>query len=368
MVDLTNSIREYRVVVILSGLGLLSLVIDAIKKLTTASDAVDWLVKHGVHSNGAQVQPFVWFDALVLLVLAVFIVVAGMCWKVSADLKKRKIELTATQERLTATETQLSATETQLSATQTQLTTAQRELSTAQTTHNEITASALRTLHGMVDATMLIRQHLIPAAESPFNIFTLIKSRYLIEKDFTTTVESEYHMRASDQPIHFWEFEFGAEPEAEPVSYLLDIDFSVKDSSNRGQLVYLPSSKHTHTKKVVLYFLPFIRPDEEEPRIIKIRYRWKGYFRHLQTFSEELVQAPLMAKGPINLIQYEVFLEPGTGKKLVCEVSGSRSGKQQMGPAHWSPQPNQLRWEGYQYRIEGGNPGTYGMQLRLEPA
>jgi hypothetical protein len=179
-------------------------------------------------------------------------------------------------------------------------------------------------------------------------------------------------MKASDLPIHFWEVEFGAEMEATQVDYLLDIDFTVKDASTHGhfELVYLPSFNQPHYKKVVLYFLPFIRPDEQEPRIIHIRYRWNGFFRHLQTHMDERLEFSLRAKESIGLMEYEVYLEPGTGKKLGCEALGLLDGSQTLGRNRLLVKTGSdaTEWEGWRYSIQNGPPGVYAMLIKLENA
>jgi hypothetical protein len=231
-----------------------------------------------------------------------------------------------------------------------------------------VRAKSLTTLDGMINAAFKIRQQLIPAAEQPINSFSLVKSKYLINKDFTTSVVTEYHMRASDHPIHFWEIEIGAEPEANPVDYLLDINFQIRDSSEHGpfELVYLPSYNNPHYKKIVIYFLPFVRPDENNPRIVTISYKWPGYFLHLAQKFEEILAFSLKAKDLIGFMEYELYLEPGTGKKLVCERQGSLAGEQKLGEAKLSMSyGSSVEWPGWKYTVKNAPQGDYSLLLKL---
>jgi hypothetical protein len=144
----------------------------------------------------------------------------------------------------------------------------------------------------------------------------------------------------------------------------------VTDTSEHGpfQVAYLPFTNQPHTKKILIYFLPLLDPSEEKPRIINISYTWPGYFLHLQQKLEENLSFTLQAKDVIELMQFEVYLEPGTGKKLICDRGGVLSGKQKLEEAIYAQDigASKKEWTGWKYTILDGPPGEYGLTLQLE--
>jgi len=193
--------------------------------------------------------------------------------------------------------------------------------------------------------------------------------RYLIHKDFSATVSYSYQLKATNEPIHFWEIEIGAEPEAGRVDYLLDINFRVNDTSKHGdfEVAYLQSQNEQHYKKIVLYFLPFIRAQEGQPRTILVDYEWPGYFLRLKEKLEETFSHSFKARENIRSITFEFFLEPGMGKELACTRARSLEGTQTPPePASYQVSPSKPPWRGYRYTIKDAPPGDYGLLLELK--
>ncbi|PYS23039.1 MAG: hypothetical protein DMG11_25915 [Acidobacteria bacterium] len=129
--------------------------------------------------------------------------------------------------------------------------------------------------------------------------------------------------------MHYFVWSVGSETEATPVDHLLEIDFRVKDITSGGnfETAYLQSENEPHGKEVLIYFLPLLQPSESTPRIIEITYVWPGYYLRLKE-KEEIVSIDLtqMRAGvTVDLIELEFYLQPGTGKRLVCKSARVRS-------------------------------------------
>jgi len=315
--------REVIIGAVLLGLTILGTALDGVKKLTTSAGAVDWLVRHGVRADlKGEIHAALWFEILIFAAFGFALIAAGVCWYVLSR-------------------------------------------------QSPAMGTALRTLDLSVSSAYQIRKQLIPTSGQQFNNFESVESRYLISKDFTATVTREYKIKAVDRAIYFWEINILAEHEAKAMEYLLDIDFKVKDTSvdGKSEVAYLPFVNQPRQKKIMIYFLPLLDPGELQPRTITIAYKWRGYFRHLEQKGEEIQSFAIQARNSIPSMEFEVYLEPGTGNRLLCERASLLDGIQNAPTtAKYKPNDNSPEWLGWKYKIKDAPPGDYALKLMLEKA
>jgi hypothetical protein len=240
---------------------------------------------------------------------------------------------------------------------------AQSELSVTVRKSAQRSEVAIKTLSGIMAAAFRIRQQLIPAAQIPQRQYEAISTEYQIHKDFTVDVTRSMLLRATEKPIHFIEIQQRVESAADPVEYLDDISFKVRDESGH-QVVYLPAFNDGRFKRVVLYFLPFIDPSEPEPRKIVISYSWPQMLRQLQTTKQELFAWRIVSREPVGNVDYRLFLEPGTGEHLECVIAGPQSGEQAL-KEETHPE---TKWPGWVYSIKNAPAGDYALYVRLRTA
>jgi len=229
---------------------------------------------------------------------------------------------------------------------------------------DEHSTKAFKALQGMMRASSRIRDQLTPPALMPVKSFDKVRVTYLIERDFSAYVYREYDIRAPEQHVHFWPTGSRATEYAQRVDYLDDIDFKVIDKSGKD-LVYLLAENNPLYKEVVIYFLPRIEPGEAA-RQVCISYRWPSLLRQLQQFGEEDFNFEVGSKDSVPMFEARFFLEPGTGKHLVCELGGPTYGIQKVKRCHHE----EKGWDGYSFTVEKGPAGTvrYCVTLRLENA
>jgi hypothetical protein len=241
---------------------------------------------------------------------------------------------------------------------------AQSELSVTVRRSAKRSEVAIKTLSGMMAAAFRIRQQLIPAAQIPQRQYDSIATMYLIHKDFTVDVTRTLMIRATEKPIHFVEIQQRVETPADPVEYLDDMSFKVKDESGH-QVVYLPALNDGRFKRVVLYFLPFIDPEEKEARKIVISYSWPRMLRQLQMTKQELFTWHIVSREPVGTVDYSLFLEPGTGEQLGCVIAGTQSGEQALKE---ETHPEDPKWPGWVYSIKNAPAGDYALHVKLRTA
>lgn len=222
------------------------------------------------------------------------------------------------------------------------------------------TTKAFKTLQGMMRAASLIRDRTTPPSPSPRKSFERIKVIYKIHKDFAADLYREYHIKATDQPLHFWTTGNRATAYANPMDYLDDLEFKVK-GDNDGEIVYLPTENDPLNKQVVIYFLPRIEPGDF--RKVIVTYKWPGLLKQLDVLGEEDFNFTFESKATIPLIEIHFYLEPGTGRNFLCEVSGPNY----EGATLEQKNHPELNWPGYIYKVQNAPQGTarYSITARL---
>jgi hypothetical protein len=227
----------------------------------------------------------------------------------------------------------------------------------------------LKTLDRTFAATAKIRNSLWPRGEKPPFTFTTIKRRHLIHNDLTVTASSEHHVKAISGPVHYFVWSARPEDEAIPVDHLLETNFRIRDITPGGnfEVEYLQSENGPHSKEVLIYFLPVLQPAESQPRVIEATYMWPGYYRRLSDKEEmSTVSLSKMRSGvTVDLIELEFYLQPGTGKNLVCQRAGSLSGNQSVPVAASFRHSNGEEWQGWKYTITQAPPAAYAVRMEL---
>ena len=226
---------------------------------------------------------------------------------------------------------------------------------------NERKNKAFKTLQGMMRAASRIRYQVISPAEIPLKTLVKVRLIYWIRKDFSASVYREYHIKTTDQPLHFWTIGNRATAYAEPVDYLDDINFKVNGDPGYD-LVYLPTENDPLSKQVVIYFLPRIEPNEARPRKVVVTYEWPGLVRQLRELGEEDFNLTFESKELISEVLVEFYLEPGAGKNLMLELAGPHH----PGASITKAEDPDRHWPGFIYRVEDSPPGKHSLTARLK--
>jgi hypothetical protein len=214
-------------------------------------------------------------------------------------------------------------------------------------------------LGGMMAATSRIRNQLSPVGK-------LVKSleyarvTYYIHKDFTAHVVREYGIRSNKEPVHFWTTGNHATSFADPVDFLKDIAFEIKDEKGL-KLPYLPIKNDALGKDVVIYFLPRIEPGDPTRHVL-ITFTWPKYLKQIEGSGENFAFT-LDSIDPIPLLEFSWFLEPGTGRKIVGQIISSRLPGDDLNQAA-SAAFNGGTWSGFSYKVKNGPSGTFKYELR----
>lgn len=99
-----------------------------------------------------------------------------------------------------------------------------------------------------------------------------------IKKNGDTTNIGIFKLKGLDEPANFWEHCIVADDESDAISYLRPIKLNVEDLGETD-VTYLPFSLTEREKKLTIYYLPQIAPDEA--RTIRISYNWPGLAKRL---------------------------------------------------------------------------------------
>lgn len=222
---------------------------------------------------------------------------------------------------------------------------------------------AKKTLEGMMVAANRIREQLFPAAPGPIEMLEAMRASYLIHSNFDTEVRLEYEIRASAGPVHFKEVGMFLENAADPVDYLDEIKFDVRDETvpTKHDVCYLPTKNDARRKSVVIFFLPHIDVGEAHPRKIVITYTWPGMFKQLAG-GREMYEWAVRSVAPVPVVECSLALEPGTGYNLATQIAGPRVSNDSLSDFDRDPTRG---WPGCLYRIAQAPSDTYKLEVRL---
>ena len=232
-------------------------------------------------------------------------------------------------------------------------------------TQDETSTIAFKTLQGMMRASSRIRDQLFPTAQQPIKSFAAIDNSYFIHKDFSGEVKRTSEIRAVKEPLHFYAVDVGVTSYADPVEYLDNIGFKVRDEtgSEGREVVYLPTLNDPRKKKIMVYFLPRIEPTDP-PRRVTMSYHWPGMLNQLKKLGEEECNWTTNSSEEVPRVRIAIYTEPGIGGNLICELGGRRNGKQTL-----TQTTHQERgWPGWLYEIKDGPAGrtVYTLVLKLQ--
>lgn len=130
------------------------------------------------------------------------------------------------------------------------------------------------------------------------------------------------------------------------------------------KLPYLPIKNDKKAKDVVIYFLPRIEPEESSPRHTEIAFRWPKYLRQIGEEGSE--KFSLNSVDRIQNLEFSYYLEPGTGKNLLVELSTPRQLGDDLVPA--TVKRNGTEWPGFSYKVKNGPAGMFKYELRVKLA
>lgn len=223
--------------------------------------------------------------------------------------------------------------------------------------------TAMKTLRGMSDAALRVKEQLFPIAKRPAAWQVSVHNTYLIHKNFDADVKRIYEYKAVDEPIHFWEIELWVESVAASVDFLDDINFKIRDGLGRV-LTYLPIENAQRNKRVIVYFLPQIEPGESDARKIVVTYKWPRMFAKLDCEGSEIFRWKLNSKKNVKNARFEFFLQPGTGGNLECEFWGGRVLGDSL--SRVSRTNDNEPWQGWAYQLVDAPQGEYCLKLTLK--
>ncbi len=232
-------------------------------------------------------------------------------------------------------------------------------LQTALKTRDERKTIAFKTMQGMMVAATRIRDQHHPSATKVKKSVRRVELTFRIHENFDTNVEQKWDIYSSQEPVSFWTTSVQATSEANPMEYLDDIDFKMRDDSGNG-VVYLPVENDPRCKKVMLYFLPQIEPGQADRKIV-FTYSWPGLFNQLKTKTTEPFTWSTESVSPIEQLRFSFYLEKGKGYELA---------HQNIGPKYEKIKPEKIsdgdQWSGFAYTIEDVPAGKCRVVLNLK--
>lgn len=285
---------------------------ENLDSLKAIKESFDWVITHGCHmeDRGRSIVSYPWLFGIYFFILLTWFVWAGLFgW---ADYNRRK----------------------------------------ATRVKDERQTTAFRTLTGMMEAASHIRDKLNPVQATPQKSLRTVRMVYLIYKDLAVEVTREYEVAAVNDNLHYWNGSNKPTYHCDPVDYLSDIDFKVREGSGFGEIVYLPTRNEPRDKRITYYFLPRIEPGSQ-PRKLIMSFRWPGYLRQMYVEGKEEIAISLDSAVGIEKVSIAVYLEPGLGRNL----KGSISGPEYDGGKITHMNHPDRGWPGFVYQVENTPPG-----------
>lgn len=216
----------------------------------------------------------------------------------------------------------------------------------------------LQTFHQSTKAADLICEQLFPGTAVPIKKVLSFKEVFTFYENGDCHCQQEMVLTADTSDVHFYEMSIAGEPEADPASYPSDIQLEVSPAANQG-LTYLISANEPKKKKLVIFFLPFIRGGASDQRTVTATYYWRGLMRKLFTEREEEFADRVKSSAAVPDIQYQFWIKPGIGN-LKCEQIGVKL----PGEMLTENKPNLNGMRGWTYHATNVPPG-HETRLRL---
>jgi len=174
-------------------------------------------------------------------------------------------------------------------------------------------------LQGLVIATDKIASRLYQGGKEPERKFPMVEETFTILPGGDLYAHRLFHIKAVKGNLRFWEFGFGPDAKGTPLELVSQLKFTAKDVSGNGEVVYLISNNEPTYKKIVLFFLPAIKPIEESPREILVTYHWPGFWSKLLNDKQEPSEFGM--KSSVGRFQRTYKIAPGMGNLKVSRVS-----------------------------------------------
>ena len=184
---------------------------------------------------------------------------------------------------------------------------------------------------------------------------------YLIGKNGDGTITENRILRASGDPVHYWEYRTRTEEDSPPAKFLRDIGFRLTEKNPKCRAVYLPLVNNLREKKVAIFHLPRMEPEEPEPREIEIKNTWPKLFQPLLLKNKDTCTHELNSKGVVGLFELTIYHDPDLGD-IECElVSQPPAGEFKLLNTE-----SQSGWPGWRFAVENAPADRFLYRLALK--
>ena len=152
-----------------------------------------------------------------------------------------------------------------------------------------------------------------------------------------------------------------SEPDARPCAFLAGLDFNVQDVYGLGYVKYLSTKDADFEKEI--FFLPYIRPDEANPRRSRVTYKWPKMMRQLETRGFEIADWTLQSEANIPDAEFRAFFAPNLRRRLKASIVGKRiKGESLVEGA--CDLPGYGDWDGWVYTLRDAPAATYQIKFK----
>jgi hypothetical protein len=224
-------------------------------------------------------------------------------------------------------------------------------------------AKTRKSLENAMRSAREIRERHFPAPAVPACAYESIRRCYYIAKNYDTQVCSEFAFSAVGAELRTLELNFGAEDDADPVLFLEDMEFSVKDSRQDEALAYLQILNEARFKRIVLFPLPALAVGER--REYSYSFAWPGMFKRLKKRSEEYTAEIKSAKA-IGVLEIGVFVDPQIDKSSVHLEKIGRQPPDAVVTDATGFHATHQGWKGKLYRATGVTLDTVSLRINLK--
>ncbi len=184
----------------------------------------------------------------------------------------------------------------------------------------------LQTFDQSTKASDLICEQLFPSAAVPIKKVLSFKEVFTFYENGDCYCQQEWLLTSDTSDVHFYEMSIEGEDVAAPANYPKDIQLEVSPGAKQS-LAYLISANEPRKKKLVIFFLPFIRGGSSDQRTVNATYYWRGLMRKLFTEREEEFNDQVKSSAPVPEIKYEFWIKPGMGNLTCKQIGGTVAGE-----------------------------------------
>lgn len=221
---------------------------------------------------------------------------------------------------------------------------------------------AQKNLDHQIENSLKIANKLYPAGGDPPRLLDEGYYTISVDKDGTGWVKRFYKVRAHDKPLHYWPIGIWAEPEADSVEYLDEMEFRVDERDERYDIGHLLTEDKPHFKQVTLFHLPHIEPTEQDPRIVEVTYRWPRMLRRVLDKGFEDWTWTVRSARNVPLVEFTLFYHPDIGK-ITFNLIGRSPTQPPPSPV---PITSESGWPGWRYNINDALATPFDYKFRIQ--